>query len=48
MDWQALALTLKLATVTTAILLAVAVPLAALPALFAGRRLLPTAEPHPE
>jgi molybdate transport system permease protein len=29
MDWQALALTLKLATVTTAILLAVAVPLAA-------------------
>src|ERR1700685_2906438 len=30
MDWQALALTLKLATVTTAILLAVAVPLAAL------------------
>jgi molybdate transport system permease protein len=30
MDWQALALTLKLATVTTAILLAVAIPLAAL------------------
>jgi len=30
MDWQALALTLKLAAVTTAILLAVAVPLAAL------------------
>jgi molybdate transport system permease protein len=30
MDWQALALTLKLAIVTTAILLAVAVPLAAL------------------
>jgi len=30
MDWQALALTLRLATVTTAILLAVAVPLAAL------------------
>ncbi|MDR3751748.1 MAG: molybdate ABC transporter permease subunit [Terracidiphilus sp.] len=30
MDWQALALSLKLATVTTAILLAVAVPLAAL------------------
>jgi molybdate transport system permease protein len=29
MDWQALALTLKLATVTTAILLAIAVPLAA-------------------
>ena len=29
MDWQALALTLKLATVTTAILLVVAVPLAA-------------------
>jgi molybdate transport system permease protein len=30
MDWQALALTLKLATVTTVILLAVAVPLSAL------------------
>jgi molybdate transport system permease protein len=30
MDWQAFALTLRLATVTTAILLAVAVPLAAL------------------
>ena len=30
MDWQALALTLKLASVTTAILLAIAVPLAAL------------------
>ncbi|MGB6692164.1 MAG: molybdate ABC transporter permease subunit, partial [Terracidiphilus sp.] len=30
MDWQALALTLKLATVTTAILLATAIPLAAL------------------
>jgi molybdate transport system permease protein len=30
MDWQAFALTLKLATVTTAILLAMAVPLAAL------------------
>jgi len=30
MDWQAFALTLKLATVTTAILLAVAIPLAAL------------------
>ena len=30
MDWQALALTLKLATVTTAILLAVAIPFAAL------------------
>ena len=29
MDWQALALTLKLATVTTVILLAVAAPLAA-------------------
>ena len=29
MDWQALALTLRLATVTTAILLAIAVPLAA-------------------
>jgi len=30
MDWQAFALTLKLATVTTAILLAAAIPLAAL------------------
>ena len=30
MDWQALALTLKLATTTTAILLVVAIPLAAL------------------
>lgn len=30
MDWQALALTLRLATITTAILLAVAIPLAAL------------------
>lgn len=30
MDWQALTLTLKLATVTTAILLAIAIPLAAL------------------
>jgi molybdate transport system permease protein len=30
MDWQALALTLKLATVTTVILLAIAIPLAAL------------------
>ena len=30
MDWQALALTIKLATVTTAILLVIAVPLAAL------------------
>src|SRR5580698_1292783 len=30
MDWQALALTLKLATITTAILLTVAIPLAAL------------------
>jgi len=30
MDWQALALTLKLATVTTVILLAVSVPLAAI------------------
>jgi molybdate transport system permease protein len=37
MDWQALALTLKLATVTTAILLAVAVPLAALIVLGHGR-----------
>ena len=30
MDWQAFALSLRLATVTTAILLAIAVPLAAL------------------
>jgi hypothetical protein len=30
------------------VVLAVAAPLAALPALFAGRRLLPTAEPQPE
>ena len=30
MDWQAFALTLRLASVTTAILLAVAIPLAAL------------------
>ena len=30
MDWQALALTLELATVTTAILILIAVPLAAL------------------
>jgi molybdate transport system permease protein len=37
MDWQAFALTLKLATVTTAILLAVAVPLAALLVLGRGR-----------
>jgi molybdate transport system permease protein len=37
MDWQALALTLKLATVTTAILLAVAIPLAALLVLGRGR-----------
>jgi molybdate transport system permease protein len=37
MDWQALALTLRLATVTTAILLAVAVPLAALLVLGRGR-----------
>jgi molybdate transport system permease protein len=37
MDWQALALSLKLATVTTAILLAVAVPLAALLVLGRGR-----------
>jgi molybdate transport system permease protein len=37
MDWQALALTLKLATVTTAILLVVAVPLAALLVLGRGR-----------
>jgi len=37
MDWQALALTLKLATVTTVILLAVAVPLSALLVLGRGR-----------
>jgi molybdate transport system permease protein len=37
MDWQALALTLKLASVTTVILLAVAVPLAALLVLGRGR-----------
>ncbi len=37
MDWQALALTLRLATVTTAILLAVAMPLAALLVLGRGR-----------
>jgi molybdate transport system permease protein len=37
MDWQALALTLKLAAVTTAILLAVAVPFAALLVLGRGR-----------
>jgi molybdate transport system permease protein len=37
MDWQALELTLKLATVTTAILLALAVPLAALLVLGRGR-----------
>jgi molybdate transport system permease protein len=37
MDWQAFALTLKLATVTTAILLAVAVPLASLLVLGRGR-----------
>jgi molybdate transport system permease protein len=37
MDWQALALSLRLATVTTAILLAVAVPLAALLVLGRGR-----------
>jgi molybdate transport system permease protein len=43
MDWQALALTLKLASVTTAILLAFAIPLAAL--LVLGRsRLLPILE----
>ena len=30
MDWQALILTLKLATVTTAILLVIAIPLSAL------------------
>lgn len=37
MDWQALALTLRLAAVTTAILLAIAVPLAALLVLGRGR-----------
>jgi molybdate transport system permease protein len=37
MDWQALLLTLRLATVTTAILLAVSVPLAALLVLGRGR-----------
>ncbi len=37
MDWQALALSLRLATVTTAILLAIAVPLAALLVLGRGR-----------
>jgi molybdate transport system permease protein len=37
MDWQAFALSLRLATVTTAILLAVAVPLAALIVLGRGR-----------
>jgi molybdate transport system permease protein len=37
MDWQALALTLKLATVTTAILLVIAVPLAAWLVLGRGR-----------
>src|ERR1700757_4930976 len=43
MDWQAFALTLRLATVTTAILLAVTVPLAAL--LVLGRaRWLPALE----
>ncbi len=43
MDWQAFALTLRLATVTTAILLAIAVPLAAL--LVLGRaRWLPALE----
>jgi molybdate transport system permease protein len=39
MDWQALALTLKLATITTAILLAVAIPLAALLVLGRSRML---------
>jgi len=37
MDWQAFALSLRLATVTTAILLAIAVPLAALIVLGRGR-----------
>ena len=41
MDWQAFALSLKLATVTTAILLAVAVPLAALLVLGRSRWLAP-------
>lgn len=39
MDWQAFALSLRLATVTTAILLAVAVPLAAVLVLGRGRSL---------
>ena len=37
MDWQALALSLRLATVTTAILLAVGIPLASLLVLGRGR-----------
>ena len=37
MDWQALALSLRLATITTAILMAVAIPLAALLVLGRGR-----------
>lgn len=37
MDWQVFALSLQLATVTTAILLAIAVPLAALLVLGRGR-----------
>ena len=37
MDWQAFALTLRLATVTTAILLAIAIPLAALLVMGRGR-----------
>ena len=41
MDWQAFALTLKLATVTTAILLVFAVPLAALLVLRSSRWLAP-------
>jgi ABC-type molybdate transport system permease subunit len=40
MDWQAFALTLRLASVTTAILLAVAIPLAALLVLGRSRSLL--------
>jgi molybdate transport system permease protein len=39
MDWQALALTIKLATITTAILLAIAVPLAAVLVLGRSRML---------
>ena len=41
MDWQALLLSLRLATVTTAILLVLSVPLAALLVLGRGRWLAP-------